>query len=147
MLKYTSNHKVRVQKQGRVVTKFVSSTGAKSVQQIKNEVTALESELKYTPQLIGNGNGDGMSVSMSYVGETLSGQRSAFVRDKVEELGNKFWQDTGFHHGDLKAKNVCMLDDRYYLIDFEDLRMNYRGLECSRKTCECYKPRHHQKWD
>ena len=119
-----------------IVTKFGTE------KQIENEILALRCNdfgLDFIPKLIDVGK-DGRSVRMSYVGERIENKkgRLKFLQNKVEKLGNQFQKATGYHHGDLQIKNLCILGEKYHLIDFENLQVEHGHVECSRKTCKCY---------
>ena len=115
-----------------VVKQF--KTGGK----FRKELDIYRRKLSYVPDLIAYDESK-LALKIKRVGKSCIRMSNGLSHSTMEELGERFRQDTGIHHGDIAPVNVCYYDGKYYLIDFEKCKEGISDVVCSPSTCRCYK--------
>jgi thiamine kinase-like enzyme len=61
-----------------------------------------------------------MEIVVQYAGTSLSGMKGEWMSKVTRQLGDEFYQITGYDHNDLNPKNICIDGaGRLRVIDFE----------------------------
>lgn len=86
-------------------------------------------KLDYVPKLI-NFSTEEYWFEISNVGVSLDKvyyrKSKRHLNHKLRELHNQFKEDTDYFHNDIRYKNVCLKDGKYFLIDFENANFGFK---------------------
>jgi thiamine kinase-like enzyme len=98
-------------------------------------------DLDYCPNLI-NYNTEDFWFELENVGQSLD--KIYFRKSKrhlnkiIKDLHQKFYEDTNYYHNDIRYKNVCLKNGKYYLIDFENSDFNFKDKNMDSILNETY---------
>jgi predicted Ser/Thr protein kinase len=100
-----------------------------------------DKNLDYIPKLIGYDRRN-LTLELENVGTSLDNfnyRKSKRHYDPfIRELHKKLLDDTELYHNDIRYKNVCVKNDKYYLIDFENHDFKFKDKNHQKILTETY---------
>jgi predicted Ser/Thr protein kinase len=97
--------------------------------------------LDYVPNLIHYDN-ETFTIELSNVGQSLDKlyyrKSKRHLNKIIQDLHQKLYDDSAIFHNDIRYKNVCFKDGKYYLIDFENQDFKFKDKNTDNILNETY---------
>ncbi len=128
------------------ITKTIKKTiYRKRQEKFEKELKALNilDKYKHFPKIIKSTKQD-FSIYMTYCGDRISSNNIPDNWEQQVQYITKSINETNIVHGDINPGNICVYENKIYLIDFGNIRF-YEDLFFVQKNFHLYRDKQHRK--